>query len=359
MEREEMEMERERRREIASGLALEEELGRLEMNDLSSDCDSGLEDGVPELSGVRLFHSRIPVKTIPSTQQDRTMLQVQDRAMSIAELPRLSRPHTCHPRSVSTPSVPRPQYSRYTSVSPERRVPMNRVIVGAAPSPNLTCVQARIGSFTNSGHRPGGGQVRIPRERCDWKAEARTKAYNTSYVPRGGDKVIHRQKLSWNSKAKIGSLEKAHHRPGGGQVKIESQKLEWNVDAKIGSTRNMKHQPGGGDVKIHDARVEWDVGSRVRSLSNMRHKAGGGDVKIFDDKEYTRISSGLSNPSSLGSYVWDTQSQGGHPDSSSMTDWRTVKAPPPSLDWKAGKLPPPASYRAEHVRKLSPMGGGF
>ena len=34
----------------------------------------------------------------------------------------------------------------------------------------------------------------------------------------GGDKPIERRKLSWTSKAKIGSLEKANHRPGGGQV---------------------------------------------------------------------------------------------------------------------------------------------
>ena len=46
----------------------------------------------------------------------------------------------------------------------------------------------------------------------------RTKAFNPNYVPGGGDKPIERRKLSWTSKAKIGSLEKANHRPGGGQV---------------------------------------------------------------------------------------------------------------------------------------------
>ena len=119
-------------------------------------------------------------------------------------------------------------------------------------------------------------QVQITSQRLDWKVKPvapRTKAFNASYVPGwwgrisflfafskgGGDKPIERRKLSWTSKAKIGSLEKANHRPGGGQVanswriidnwigfllmsslpfyfdqvKIENQKLDWNVTAKV------------------------------------------------------------------------------------------------------------------------------
>ena len=38
-------------------------------------------------------------------------------------------------------------------------VPMNRIVVGTAPSPNLWGVQPKIGSLANASHRPGGGQV--------------------------------------------------------------------------------------------------------------------------------------------------------------------------------------------------------
>ena len=48
---------------------------------------------------------------------------------------------------------------------------------------------------------------------CDY-----LKIVNLMVVMSGGDKPIERRKLSWTSKAKIGSLEKANHRPGGGQV---------------------------------------------------------------------------------------------------------------------------------------------
>ena len=46
------------------------------------------------------------------------------------------------------------------------------------------------------------------------------KIVNLMVVISGGDKPIERRKLSWTSKSKIGSLEKANHRPGGGQVRI-------------------------------------------------------------------------------------------------------------------------------------------
>ena len=46
------------------------------------------------------------------------------------------------------------------------------------------------------------------------------KIVNLMVVISGGDKPIERRKLSWTSKSKIGSLEKANHRPGGGQVDI-------------------------------------------------------------------------------------------------------------------------------------------
>ena len=89
--------------------------------------------------------------------------------------------------------------------------------------------------------------------------------------------------------SKVGSLEKANHRPGGGEVKIENRRLDWQgVTSRVGSTKNMGHRPGGGNVQIHNEKVDIQVGSRIGSLANVKHRPGGGDKKIFDDKEYAR-----------------------------------------------------------------------
>ena len=164
---------------------------------------------------------------------------------------------------------------------------------------------------------------------------------------------IEQRKLSWNVNSKIGSLEKANHRPGGGQVKIENRKLDWNtVTSRVGSTKNMGHRPGGGNVQIHDEKVQVQVGSRIGSLANVKHRPGGGDKKIFDDKEYTRqmlelsgSNTGLtrSGSSSLTGSTWDSLDQG----------QRTL---PRS---KRSVTSPGSSFQSQIVRKLSPMSTGF
>ena len=113
--------------------------------------------------------------------------------------------------------------------------------------------------------------------------------------------------------SKVGSLEKANHRPGGGEVKIENRRLDWQgVTSRVGSTKNMGHRPGGGNVQIHNEKVDIQVGSRIGSLANVKHRPGGGDKKIFDDKEYTRqmveLGGGMtrSGSSSLTGSSWDT-----------------------------------------------------
>ena len=138
-----------------------------------------------------------------------------------------------------------------------------------------------------------------------WNATSRTKHFNADYTPGGGDKKvgslwldnidfigstfqIEQRKLSWNVTPKVGSLDKASHRPGGGQVKIENRKLDWKVDSKVGSTKNLKHKPGGGNVQITDQKVELKAESKIGSLKNVKHRPGGGDKKIFNDKEYIR-----------------------------------------------------------------------
>lgn len=138
------------------------------------------------------------------------------------------------------------------SESSKAKVPMNKVQVGAAPSPNLKTVRSKIGSLDNASYKPGGGKIKIENRKLDFsKTQPKIAAKNEAYVPGGGDKKITQVKLSWNAKSKVGSLENATHKPGGGDKKIETVKLDFKEKAKpkIGSKENVKHQPGGGAVK--------------------------------------------------------------------------------------------------------------
>lgn len=67
---------------------------------------------------------------------------------------------------------------------------MNKVQVGAAPSPNLKVVRSKIGSLQNTSYKPGGGQVKIENRKLEWKAGTRVIAKNDTYVPGGGDKKV-------------------------------------------------------------------------------------------------------------------------------------------------------------------------
>lgn len=69
-------------------------------------------------------------------------------------------------------------------------VPMNKIQVGSAPSPNLKTVKSKIGSLQNSTHKPGGGNVKIENRKLDWKAQPRIAAKNDTYQPGGGDKKV-------------------------------------------------------------------------------------------------------------------------------------------------------------------------
>ncbi|XP_059611996.1 microtubule-associated protein tau isoform X2 [Phlebotomus argentipes] len=221
---------------------------------------------------------------------------------SSSKIPGLSRPASTTP-SIKSRSTSK---SRLTDKTPEtadppvKKVPMNKVQVGGAPSPNLKAVKSKIGSLENATHKPGGGRVKIESKKIEIKAGPRIAAKNDAYVPGGGDKKIVQNKLQWQAKSKIGSLDNAHHKPGGGDKKIESQKVDFKGKAKVGSKDYIKHVPGGGDVKIANEeyddedesiqthKVEVKAQSKIGSLDNMKHKPGGGDKKIFDDKDYLR-----------------------------------------------------------------------
>lgn len=67
---------------------------------------------------------------------------------------------------------------------------MNKIQVGAAPSPNLKQVRSKIGSLDNATHKPGGGHVKIESKKVEIKAAPRIEAKNDKYVPKGGDKKV-------------------------------------------------------------------------------------------------------------------------------------------------------------------------
>lgn len=272
------------------------------------DADSGVDESTQgkesgEIS-PRKSHSRIPKKTPPASPLKRSRQMADGR-----------------PRMPRSKSVPKPAFSTFStppSTSDSiKKVPMNKIVVGHAPSPNLKKVQSRVGSLANTTHKAGGGKVKIESRKLDWKATPKTVVVNEKYVPGGGDKkAIESKKLVWNAQSKVGSLNNTNHKAGGGDKKIESQKLDWKTTSKVGSTKNMTHKPGGGNVKIYDAKLKIEVGSKIGSLQNVKHRPGGGDKKIFDDKDYIRqISDTQSGPQSLNGSMMGSSAQSPEPPS--------------------------------------------
>uniref|UniRef100_A0A1B6DE49 Microtubule-associated protein n=1 Tax=Clastoptera arizonana TaxID=38151 RepID=A0A1B6DE49_9HEMI len=252
-------------------------------NNTDGDHDSGVDESTQS-------------KDVPTTNGD-----IDSPNKSPTKIPapkRLSMPSPTKSTkgSPKTPDTP--------STAEKKKVPMNKIQVGAAPSPNIKTVRSKIGSLDNTSYKPGGGKVRIENRKVDFShAQPRIAAKNDAYAPGGGDKKITQVKLTWNAKSKVGSLDNTSHKPGGGDKKIESVKLDFKDKAKpkIGSKDNIKHQPGGGVVKIEDHKLEIKAESKIGSLDNVKHKPGGGDKKIFDDKDYIRqISSNTSKAGSEG-----------------------------------------------------------
>lgn len=70
-------------------------------------------------------------------------------------------------------------------------IPMNKVQVGTAPSPNIKVVRSKIGSLENANYKPGGGKVKIESKKLDFKnAGPRIEAKNDKYAPKGGEKKV-------------------------------------------------------------------------------------------------------------------------------------------------------------------------
>ncbi|KAJ2947495.1 hypothetical protein O0L34_g17282 [Tuta absoluta] len=195
--------------------------------------------------------------------------------------------------TAKTPETPQP--------SEKKKVPMNKVQVGNAPSPNIKAVKSKIGSLENATYKPGGGKVKIENRKLEFgNVTPRIAAKNDNYAPSGGVKKIPTAKLEWNAKSKIGSLQNTSYKPGGGDKKIETVKLDFKEKAKpkIASTANLHHKPGGGAIKIENQKLEFKAQSKIGSLDNVKHKPGGGDIKIFDDKDYIKQMTGTPAPGS-------------------------------------------------------------
>ncbi|XP_021194849.3 microtubule-associated protein tau isoform X2 [Helicoverpa armigera] len=146
--------------------------------------------------------------------------------------------------TAKTPENPAP--------SEKKKVPMNKVQVGNAPSPNIKAVKSKIGSLENATYKPGGGKVKIENRKLEFgNVTPKIAAKNDAYTPSGGVKKIVSTKLEWNAKSKVGSLQNTAYKPGGGDKKIETVKLDFKEKAKpkVASTVNITHKPGGGAVK--------------------------------------------------------------------------------------------------------------
>ncbi|XP_062126854.1 microtubule-associated protein tau isoform X12 [Drosophila sulfurigaster albostrigata] len=251
------------------------------------DNDSGVDESTQEKDRNGPNSPSSPVKTPTSSS-------------SKPDKSGISRPPSATPSNKSASKSRSTSKNRLLLKTPEpepaKKVPMNKVQVGHAPSPNLKAVRSKIGSLDNATYKPGGGNVKIESKKIDIKAAPRIEAKNDKYMPKGGEKKIVTTKLQWNAKSKIGSLDNAAHKPGGGDKKIETLKMNFNDKAKskVGSKDNVKHQPGGGDIKDNDAKdiqsqkIEIKAQSKVGSLDNVKHKPGGGEKKIFDDKDYLK-----------------------------------------------------------------------
>lgn len=67
---------------------------------------------------------------------------------------------------------------------------MNKIQVGAAPSPNLKEARSKVGSLQNYTHKPGGGRVKIEHRKLEWNAQPRIEAKNESWTPPSAAKKV-------------------------------------------------------------------------------------------------------------------------------------------------------------------------
>lgn len=154
--------------------------------------------------------------------------------------------------------------------APARRTPGGR---SASMSSVMSNSASRRNISTGSQDSPRGPDF----DACirNYKSKSAAEIYKESPRPGSSKKYAH-------INAKIGSLEKANHKPNGGNVVIPNHKLNFdNVSPKVGSLDNVSHKPGGGNVKIASTKLDLsNVTPKVGSKANINHTPGGGNVKI-------------------------------------------------------------------------------
>ncbi|XP_053605234.1 microtubule-associated protein tau isoform X2 [Plodia interpunctella] len=219
------------------------------------DNDSGVDESTQgnDLNGS----PNSPNKKIP------TKLPTKEKSSSSLK-PSLSR-SSSKSATAKTPEHPQP--------TEKKKVPMNKIQVGNAPSPNIKAVKSKIGSLDNATYKPGGGKVKIENRKIEFgNVTPKIAAKNDAYTPSGGAKKIVTTKLEWNAKSKIGSLQNAAYKPGGGDKKIETVKLDFKDKAKpkVASTVNITHKPGGGTVKDHYYMSVYEWSEEDRPMTRCR-----------------------------------------------------------------------------------------
>ncbi|XP_033232554.1 microtubule-associated protein tau isoform X19 [Drosophila pseudoobscura] len=143
------------------------------------DNDSGVDESTQEKDRNGPISPSSPVKTPTSTS-------------SKADKSGISRPPSATPSNKSASKSRSASKNRLLLKTPEpepvKKVPMNKVQVGHAPSPNLKAVRSKIGSLDNATYKPGGGHVKIESKKVEIKAAPRIEAKNDKYMPKGGEK---------------------------------------------------------------------------------------------------------------------------------------------------------------------------
>eukprot|EP00668_Euglena_longa_P011829 GGOE01014249.1.p1 GENE.GGOE01014249.1~~GGOE01014249.1.p1 ORF type:complete len:741 (-),score=132.84 GGOE01014249.1:476-2698(-) len=113
----------------------------------------------------------------------------------------------------------------------------------------------------NPGYAPGGGDVRIWKERLRFRENARPRVddLNLYYEPGGGRVRIFSEKLDFRRRARARvDDDNLDHEPGGGLVRIVSEKVDFRRRAKPRvDDNNLQHEPGGGDIQILNDRVDF------------------------------------------------------------------------------------------------------
>ena len=151
-------------------------------------------------------------------------------------------------------------------------VPMNKIVVGSAPSPNLMSAQSRIGSLANTQHRVSGFNTSIiivkyvnPHDDDVFSLAGATLKLRTaswSGAPRPGPRWSMRTTHPGAATRRSTHLDIFVRFIKYFYPQIENRKLNWNAQSKIKSLDNHTHKPGGGDKKIENRKLEWNVDSR-------------------------------------------------------------------------------------------------